>query len=567
MNAKKAISEAFSRAAGISLTRAISLIEKPPDSKFGDFSIPCFTLCAKGENPAERATRIMKKLEKPKGIEKIRVLGPYINFFIDSSALAGECISEILSKRENYGQTQVGKGKRVMIEYSAPNTNKPLHVGHLRNDCIGMATANLFEFNDYKVIKANLVNDRGIHICQAMLAYKKFGKGKTPESEGGKGDKFVGEYYVKFHEEAKKNPKLNEEAAEMLKKWEQRDPETRALWKKMRSWVLAGFKETYKKFGSEFDEVFYESEFYDKAKPIIELGLKKGIFEKNSDGAVIARLEKHGLPDKTVLRADGTSIYISNDLVLTKYKEEKFKLDRNIFCIASEQDLYIKQLFKIMELLGFPWHKNLEHLSYGLVFLPGGKMKSREGKVIDADDLMTSVERLAVTEIKKRFPTLPKDKVKKRAEKIALAAIKFAMLRIDRKKDFLFRLEESVSFEGESGPYLQYTYARAKSILRKAGSILKEPELSVLESEKEKELVKALYSFPETLTSALKERAIHVLCHYLLELAELFNTYYHETRVIGSGEKEAARLALVKAVSLVLKTGLSLLNIPVLEEM
>jgi len=567
MNYKKAISRVFSKATGIPVEKALSLIERPPDPKLGDFSIPCFTLCAKGQSPAEKASLVAERIERTKGIKKIEAIGGYVNFFVDGSMLAGECIKEILSQRENYGRSTLGREKNVMIEYSAPNTNKPLHVGHLRNDCIGMGASRLFEFHGYRVIKANLVNDRGIHICQAMLAYKKYGQGKTPESEGVKGDKFVGDYYVKFNEESKKNPELNDEAIEMLRKWEQRDPETRKLWKKMRSWVLKGFRETYKKFGSEFDEIFYESQFYDKAKPIIELGLKKGVFEKNEEGAVVARLKQYGLPDKTVLRADGTSIYISNDLVLTKHKEEKFKLYKNIFCIASEQELYLKQLFKIMELLGFPWYKNLEHLSYGLVFLPGGKMKSREGKVIDADDLIASVEELAAGEVKKRFPRLPEREVKKRAEKIALAAIKFSMLRTDHRKNFTFVPEESVSFEGESGPYLQYTYARAKSILRKARPVSPDQDFTLLTSEKEKEIAKTLSLFSETLHKALENRALHILCHYLLELAGLFNAYYHETRVIGSAEKEAPRLALVEAVSLVLKSGLSILNIPALEEM
>lgn len=564
MKLKKAIAKAIGKATDLKEKKAFDLLEKPPRKELGDFSLPCFGLSKK--NPKEKAKQLMKQIEKPKAIEKIKATGPYLNFFVSKEFIAEECISEILEKKKNYGKSDKGKKKRVMVEYSAPNTNKPLHVGHLRNDCIGMSVSKLFEFHDYNVIKANLVNDRGIHICKAMLAYQKFREFDTPQKGGVKGDKFVGDLYVKFNEQVKQNPELKKEARNLLKKWEEKDPETIKLWKKMRSWVLNGFKQTYTKFGSEFDEFFFESQFYDKAKPLIDLGLEKGVFKENRERAIVAQLESSGLPNKTVLRADGTSIYISNDLALTKHKQEEFNLNKNIFCVASEQDLYFKQLFKIFELLGFDWAKNCEHLSYGLVFLPEGKMKSREGKVIDADDLIKEIEELAAKEVKKRFPKLSKESIKKRAEAIALAAIKFSMLKIDHKKDFTFIPEQSISFEGESGPYIQYTYARAKSILRKAKNH-PNPNLSLLTEKKEKEIIKKLAEFPEITKTALETRKIHLLCHYLLNLSENFNAYYHKIRVLGSAKKEAPRLALVKALSIVLKSGLSLLNIPVLEEM
>ncbi|MEM0360567.1 MAG: arginine--tRNA ligase [Candidatus Diapherotrites archaeon] len=569
MELRKGIAGAFSVAASVPLEKALALIERPPDKKFGDFSIPVFSLCSKSENPAKKALEIRQKMKTPEGISKIEVVGPYINFFLDESVFFASVMESILLLQENFGKSDKGKGKNVMVEYSAPNTNKPLHIGHLRNDCIGMSVSALFEAAGWRVIRANLVNDRGIHICQAMVAYQKFGEGKTPQSAKTKGDKFVGDFYVQFNQKAKENPELQEEARVLLQKWESGDKQTRALWKKMREWVLSGFNATYKKFGSTFEETFFESDFYDKAKPLIELGLKKGVFEKTPEGAIIARLEKHGLPDKTVLRADGTSIYISNDLALTKFKQEKFNLHKNIFCVASEQDLYFRQLFKILELLGFAWAKNCEHLSYGLVFLPEGKMKSREGKVIDADDLIAKIEGIALKEVEKRYPKLKEKEKKKRAETIALAAIKFAMLKIDHKKDFTFLPEQSLSFEGESGPYLLYSYARAKSVLRKAewkGTGKTKTDFSKLSSEKEKAILKTLAVFPETIEKALNERNPSLLCHFLLSLAEQFNAYYHETKIIGSTE-EKERLALTKAVSIVLKSGLSLLNISVLEEM
>jgi len=564
MNFKKYIANAVSKASGENAGKILDLIEVPPEKKLGDFSVPCFAL-AKGTNPAEKAFELAEKISKPNFVSEIKTAGPYINFFLDETVFSKECIELILKEKESHGASKIGKGKNAMVEYSAPNTNKPLHVGHLRNDCIGMSVSKLFEFTGHKVIKANLVNDRGIHICQTLVAYKKFAGGKTPKSEGVKGDKFVGDLYVKFNQAVKENPALQEEAVELLQKWEAKDKETLALWKKMRSWVLDGFNDTYARLGSEFDEFFFESDFYDKAKPVIELGLKKKVFEKDENGAIVARLKKYGLSDKIVLRADGTSIYISNDLALTKHKEEKFKLDYNLWCVANEQNLYFKQLFKIFELLGFKWSKNCEHLNYGLVFLPEGKMKSREGKVIDADDLLDKIKELALNEIKKRYTKLNEKEAIKRAETISLAAIKFAMLRIDHKKDFTFVPAQSISFEGESGPYLQYTYARCKSILRKAGTS-KKPDFKQLSGEKEKELLKLLVAFPETITSALQARSPHLICHYLLSLASEFNAFYHETRVIGSSA-EQARLALVEAVSIVLKNGLNLLNISVLEEM
>jgi len=565
MNFRKSISDAVSKQTGVSAGKILKLVEIPPDEKLGDFSVPFFTLVKKGENPVLAAATLAKKIKKPASVTEVKSVGSYLNFFVDGTAIAKKTIPEILKEKEEFGKSVLGKGKKVMVEYSAPNTNKPLHVGHLRNDCIGMAVSNLFEAHSFDVVRANLVNDRGIHICQAMLAYQKFGSGETPESSGVKGDKLVGNYYVKFNEESAKNPELKLEAAALLLKWEQKDKETIELWKKMRKWVLDGFRETYEKIGSSFDEFFFESDFYDKAKPLIELGLKKGVFEKEDNGAIVARLKEYGFPDKTVLRSDGTSIYISNDLALTKHKWEEFKLDKNIWCVANEQNLYFQQLFKILELLGFKWATECEHLNYGLVFLPEGKMKSREGKVIDADDLLAGIEELAFKEVKKRFPVLKDSEAEKRANAIALAAAKFAMLRIDHKKDFTFVPEQSVSFEGDSGPYLLYTYARAKSILRKAEPGQK-ADYSMLSGEKEKTILKKLLAFSKVISVSLNSRSPHHLCQFLLSLSEAFNAFYHESRVIGSDE-EAARLALVESVSVVLRNGLTLLNIPVLEEM
>ncbi|MCD6478501.1 MAG: arginine--tRNA ligase [Candidatus Diapherotrites archaeon] len=563
---KKMLAQSLAEQLNLGAALIERLIEVPPSKDLGDYALPCFALARKfKKKPNELASELSEKLSLPEGFSKMQAAGAYLNFFIDTVFLAKEVLSEIMEKKERYGASEIGKGKRVMVEYSQPNTNKPLHIGHLRNDSIGMSISNLFEFCGYDVIRANLMNDRGIHICKAMLAYKLFGNNETPQSSGMKGDALVGKYYVLFHQKAKEMPELNEKARELLRKWEAKDKETIALWKKLRDWVIEGFEQTYKRFGSRFDVVFFESDFYYKVKPIIEEGLAKGVFYKDEKGAIVAKLAP--LPDKVVLREDGTSIYISNDLVLTKYKIEHYKLDLNIFVVASEQELYFKQLFKIFELLGYKWHTCNEHLSYGLVLLPEGKLKSREGKVIDADELIANITELARREILKRAKP-NREELEKRALAIALAAIKFAMLKVDPKKNILFEPEKSISFEGSTGPYIQYSYARAKSILRKAGKRAKGIDYSLLSSEHEKAIIMKLYEFPNTVLQALNERKPNLICNYLIELCELFNSFYHKLPVLNSEPAlREARLALVEATSTVIANGLRLLNIPMLEEM
>ncbi|MCX6799342.1 MAG: arginine--tRNA ligase, partial [Candidatus Diapherotrites archaeon] len=355
----------------------IALIEKPPHADMGDFAFPCFKLAgALRKNPQQIASEIAAKIRLPAGIENAVPAGPYLNFFVRQESLAKKVIPAVLKGKEAYGHSKGGKAKKVMVEYSAPNTNKPLHIGHLRNDSIGMAISSLLDAAGNKVIRANLVNDRGIHICKSMLAFTLFGKGDSPQKSKMKPDHFVGKYYVLYNKKASEQPLLEKQAYELLQKWEKGDKKTLALWKKMNNWVLQGFKETYSSFGSKFEQWFFESKFYDKAGPLIEEGKKKGIFAPNAEGAHVAKLEEHGLPNKIVLRPDGTSIYITNDLALTKHKFERFKLDEALWVVGSEQNLYLQQLFKIFELLGFEWAPRCRHLSYGMVFLPEGKLKS-----------------------------------------------------------------------------------------------------------------------------------------------------------------------------------------------
>ena len=549
-----------------------NMLEVPPQKELGDYAFPCFSFAKElKKSPNEISADINAKIRIPKGIKQAKTVGPYLNFFVEEGSLAENVIAEVLEKKEDYGSNKNIK-KKVMIEYSGPNTNKPLHVGHLRNDSTGMAASKIVAFNGANVVKAGLFSDRGAHICKSMIAYKKWGKGSTPESSKMKGDHFVGKYYVMFAQKEKENPALVEEAISMLDKWEKGDKEVRALWKKMDKWGTDGFKETYKKFGSEFDVILRESQFYDKAKPIIETGLKKGVFEE--DEAITAKLKKYGLPDKVVLRKDGTSIYITNDLAMTKHKFEHYKIDESIWVVGADHKLYFRQLFKIFELLGFKWAKNCRHLSYEMIYLPEGRLKSREGKVVDADELIAKAEDAALAEVKKRYPKQSEKEKKKRASVIGLAAIKFFMLKTDTNKSILFDIKNSVSFDGETGPYVQYSYARARSILKKAGvrekdvNKLKKADLGLLSNEDEKEVVKQIAVFKDVVEEAGRKLAPEKICQFLLEISSVFNHFYHSQNVLQAEEKtKEARLALVYATAQTIKNGLNLLNIDVLEEM
>ncbi len=567
------------------------VLEKPPEEIGSDLALPCFYLAGTlKKDPRLIAIEVAEKL-RPEGIiREIKAIGPYVNFYINWNKVNQLLLEDMLGKKEKYGHSDVGKGKRAMVEYSSPNTNKPLHLGHLRNDSIGMAVSNILKANGYDVVKAVLFSNRGAHICKSMLAYKKFGRKRKPKV---KSDHFVGEFYMLYE---KHRGKLEKELLPMLLRWEAGDRETIKLWKLMDNWAISGFRQTYREFGSRFDVEFRESDFYDKAKPIIETGIAKKVFYKNKEGTIMADLEKSGLGKKAVMRKDGTSIYITNDLALTKYKFEKYKLDKSIWVVGSEQNLYFKQLFKIFELLGFPWQDRCAHLSYGLVYLPAGKMKGREGRVVDADDIIKQMVDLARAEILKReeepavenktkqekMKTKNKD-VEKRAKAIGLSALKYFLLKMDSSKDVHFNPLQAIPFEGNTGPYIQYTHARASSILKKAeeeeeksGGKIKSklPKLfatfdaSLLKEEKEQQIIKKLTEFPKIVSDAGRDLKPYYIANYLFELSTLFNEFYHAIPVVNSEEGlKRARLALVMAVRIVLKNGLNLLNIEALEKM
>ncbi len=532
------------------------LIEIPPSIDLGDYAFPCFSLAKIfKDSPQKIAVNLRKNIsELPEGISDIQTQGPYINFFVDRKILALKLIDRILKEKDGYGKIISEKKITSMVEFPSPNTNKPLHLGHLRNMTIGESVSRILEFNGEKVVRANLNNDRGIHICKSMAAYKFYGKNKTPKSQKKKPDHFVGDFYVMFNSKSKTNEKLEVESHRMLQLWESGDKDVLSLWKKMNSWAFAGFEETYKKFGIKHDVNFYESEIYEKGKEIVLQGLKDKIFEKNKDGAVLADLKKENLGEKILLRMDGTSVYMTQDLYLAKLKFEKYKLDKSIYVVGNEQNYHFNVLFTILKKLGF--EKEMHHLSYGMVNLPEGKMKSREG-VVDADDLIQKVQDLVKKELSSRAK-LSKKELEKRSLTIALAAIKYMLLKVDTKKDMIFNPKESINFEGNTGSYILYSYARA-SVPKEKPEILKR-------AEKEIEIIKKLDEYESVIKKSYENLNPSIIANYAFQLAQTFNEFYHACPVAKS-EKESFRVSLVKSFRQVLKNSLNLIGIETLEEM
>jgi arginyl-tRNA synthetase len=484
-------------------------------------------------------------------------------------------------------------GKRVMVEYSSPNTNKPLHLGHLRNNFLGFAVAGILEANGYEVIKSNLVNDRGIHICKSMVAYKNFGNNETPESSGLKGDHLAGKYYVIFdkayktqiqeltaqgqtEDEAKKNAPLMLEAQEMLRLWEAGDEAVVTLWKTMNSWVYAGFAATYKKLGVNFDKYYYESDTYLLGKNIVEEGLEKGVFFKKDNGSVWVDLTDQGLDEKLVLRADGTSVYITQDMGTCDLKYHDYQIDKSVYVVGNEQDYHFDVLFKIMRKLGRPYGEGLYHLSYGMVDLPSGKMKSREGTVVDADDLVQEMIDTAATHTKElgKIDGFSEEQATELYEVLGLGALKYFLLKVDPKKRMLFNPQESIEFQGNTGPFIQYSHARIASILRKAEQIGVEYNASGYEGlekleQAEMDLIAVLGDFERKLVAAGEEYAPSVLAQYLFDLAKEYNRFYAELSIFNEKNRkiQAFRIALSAMTAKTIKIGMGLLGITVPDRM
>ncbi len=566
---KKTIAEILvEKIKGLKIEEIEALLEIPPSEIEFTYAFPCFRLAKlEKKSPDIIAKDLENKLRKSEFFDNIKAIGPYLNLKVKPRFI----LESIFELKGDYGRIRnirnnekIGK-KRIVIEYPSPNTNKPLHFGHIRNILLGKTLSNLLKYKGHNVFQVNLYNNRGIHICKSMLAYKKWGNNKEPDK---KSDHYVGDFYVKFSEMAEKNVNLEQEAYDLLRLWEQGDEETLKLWNRMNNWVLEGFNVTFEKLGISFDKEYFESDLYLKGKEIILDGLKKGIFEKTEDGAIVVRLtERYNLPDKFLIRSDGTSIYITQDIYLAYKKKEDFNYDRSIYVVGDPQNQHFKWLFAILDMLGF--REDNYHLSYGMISLPSGKMKSREGTVVDGDDVIEEVENLAFSEVNKRYSDISESEKLKRARIIGLAALKFYILKYSAVKGFVFKPDESISFEGETGPYIQYCYARIASIISKSEiQINTNINWDLYTHKNELELIKQMTYFPEIIESAEETYNIHLIAQYLLTLCQAFNSFYSSCQVISDNKDlENARLLLIKCVQIVIAIGLEILGIETLEEM
>ena len=552
------------------------------------------------KKPDETAREIGEYIKQNcEAIADFNAVGGFLNLVIDKKAWLG--LLNEMNRNEKFGEKPVTEASPlVMIEYSSPNTNKPLHLGHVRNNLLGWSLAQIMEANGNRVVKTNIVNDRGIHICKSMLAWLKFGNGETPETSGKKGDHLIGDYYVAFdkhyraevaelkakyvaegmdEEQAEKKAKeespLIKEAHEMLVKWEQNDPEVRALWKKMNDWVYAGFDETYKALGVGFDKIYYESNTYLVGKKKVEEGLAKGLFFRKDDNSVWADLTDEGLDQKLLLRSDGTSVYMTQDIGTAEMRFNDFPIDKMIYVVGNEQNYHFQVLSILLDRLGFKWGKELVHFSYGMVELPNGKMKSREGTVVDADDLIAAMvaDAKQTSEELGKFKDMSEEERNEIARIVGLGALKYFILKVDARKNMLFNPEESIDFNGNTGPFIQYTYARIRSILRKAQaegiSIPTTLADTMPLNEKEIELIQKLNEFGAAVEQAGKDYSPSGIANYCYELTKAFNQFYHDYSILGADteEEKVVRLVLAQNVGKTLKNGMALLGIEVPERM
>lgn len=586
-----------------------------PSRELGDLTFRCFELAAKlGKKPNEVASSLAEIIKPDEFIDHSTPVGPYLNLFLKRDTVTLIALKSVFEEEGGYGNSDQDRDEVTMVEYVSPNTNKPLHLGHIRNGLIGWSVAELVASQGSQVFKTDIINDRGVHIMKSMLAYMRWGNDETPESTSTKGDHFVGRYYVLFERELQKEKKewlekkgvsetevsdsqkeqleaeFMEESSlmngirELLREWEAGDAQVKDLWQRMNSWVYRGFEETYKKLGIGFDRHYYESEIFEGGRDIILDALNRGVFERTKNGAISAPLSKHPelfpfnpqnsskvipLTDKVVLRADGTGLYVTQDINLATIKFRDFGLTRSIYCIGSEQDYYMQQLFAIMKLLGFKWAEGLYHLSYGMVYLPEGKMKSREGRVVDADELIDNLVEMARSTLRDRYPEIEEKELETRAWAIGLSAIKFHFLSVGKDSPIYFDPKASLAFEGRTGPYLQYSYARASSILRKADDELTLPNTIRVSDDTEWQIITDIIDFPRIIGESARNLDPARLANYLADLAQRFNGFYHSNPILGIPEEEIrqTRLAITQAFRIVIKKGLSLLGVDTLEEM
>ena len=582
------VQEAVKNLYGVEITPAQVQFQKTRAEFEGDITLVVFPFVKAAKKAPVQVAQEVGEALVGELVEQYNAVQGFLNLSIAQSYWLEQL--QGIAAADNYGQLSRGEEEKplMMVEYSSPNTNKPLHLGHVRNNLLGYSIAKIQEANGWNVVKTNIVNDRGIHICKSMLAWQKFGNGETPETSGKKGDHLIGDYYVRFdveykaqikelmaggmdEETAKKEAPLIKEAQAMLVKWEQNDPEVRALWQKMNEWVYAGFDETYAQMGVGFDKIYYESDTYLVGKGEVERGLAKGDFYRREDGSVWADLAQNGLDEKLLLRADGTSVYMTQDIGTAKLRFQDYPINKMVYVVGNEQEYHFKVLSILLDRLGFPFGKELVHFSYGMVELPNGKMKSREGTVVDADDLMAQMIADAKEISKDKVNTLPditKEEANEIARMVGLGALKYFILKVDPRKNMLFNPEESIDFNGNTGPFIQYTYARIQSVLRKAGehidSRLSNPESTTL-SEKELALIQRLVDYPAAVRQAGDEFSPAVIANYAYALACDFNSFYHDHSILNEAdaEKRALRLLLSQTVAKVIKSAMALLGIEV----
>ena len=585
--------QAVSELYGQTISPDIIQFQKTKKEFEGDITLvvfPFVKLARKSpEQTGEEIGAFLKSLFE--SIDKYNIIKGFVNFSIAPAYWLGEL--DEMYRQPKFGTIEAkADADLMMIEYSSPNTNKPLHLGHIRNNLLGYSIAEIQKANGWQVVKTNIVNDRGIHICKSMLAWKLFGNGETPESTGMKGDHLVGKYYVEFdkaykaeikmlmdngksEEEAKKEAPLIIQAQEMLLKWEQGDEEIRSLWEMMNSWVYAGFDATYRKLGVDFDKIYYESETYTEGKSKVEEGLEKGVFYRRDDGSVWADLTGDGLDEKLLLRSDGTSVYMTQDIGTAKLRFDDYPIHKMVYVVGNEQNYHFQVLSILLDKLGFDWGKGLVHFSYGMVELPEGKMKSREGTVVDADDLveeMVNTARETSQELGK-LDGVSDEEAANIARMVGLGALKYFILKVDPKKNMTFNPKESIDFNGNTGPFIQYTHARIKSVLRKAadqGIDFSQPlNVETVISEKEKYLIQLLTEFPATVKQAGDEFSPALIANYIYELVKEFNQFYHDYSILKEENADLRnfRLMLSETIGNVIKTGMGLLGIEVPERM
>ena len=592
MNIETLISQAAGEAVkalyGMEANEKMLQLQKTRSECEGNLTLVVFPFVkAAKKSPEQTAQEIGQYLvDNCSAVEKFNVVKGFLNLSIGEGAWLQ--LLQAMDQDDRFGMKAANENSPlVMIEYSSPNTNKPLHLGHVRNNLLGWSLAQIMEANGNKVVKTNIVNDRGIHICKSMLAWLKYGNGETPESSGKKGDHLIGDYYVAFdkhyreevkelmaqgmdEEKAKQEAPLIKEAHEMLVKWENNDPEVRALWEKMNNWVYAGFDETYKKMGVGFDKIYYESQTYLKGKAKVEEGLAKGLFERHEDNSVWADLTNEGLDQKLLLRSDGTSVYMTQDIGTAEMRFQDYPIDKMIYVVGNEQNYHFQVLSILLDRLGFKWGKELVHFSYGMVELPNGKMKSREGTVVDADDLMAlMVEDAYKTSMELgKFDDMTEEERREIARIVGMGALKYFILKVDARKNMLFNPEESIDFNGNTGPFIQYTYARIRSILRKAPSMTS-PASSTSLADKEIELIQKMSEFGAAVEQAGKDYSPSGIANYCYELTKVFNQFYHDFSILNEPDeqKKAVRLMLAKNVAKIIKNGMGLLGIEVPERM